>query len=168
VLAAVHRDLGDAHLLRLEERLADDKIALGRNLILGNDIIGPLVISGVDLPFIDELNQVDRFLAFQLEGLDFFRLKRHVDIGLDLIALDDVAVVNRSDTGDDLLVFDPLARRFVNLIEGDLRLAIHCRIEVDVDRDELQAEKASPIHMTQGWHETLLTGKRLGAMFASC
>ena len=42
----------------------------------------------------------------------------------DLIALDDLVAVDRADAGHDLLIFDPLAGRLVDLMELDRRAAL--------------------------------------------
>src|SRR5215216_6182397 len=105
-------------------RVADDEIAFRGHLILGHDVIGTLVIAGIDLVSIDELHHVDGFLAFEPDCLDLLWIHHHIDIWLYLVSLDNVAALNASNTRHHLFVFDALAAGFVNLIELNLSPAL--------------------------------------------
>ena len=62
----------------------------------------------------------------------------------DLIALDDLVAVDRADARHDLLIFDALARRLVDLVELDLRAALGRRIDLHRDRHQGEPDLPSP------------------------
>src|SRR5207249_10629308 len=66
IFLAAHGRLADAGFLRRFKRLADDDIALRRDVVGGNQVIGPFEIAGRDIAVIDELRQSDAVLGLEL------------------------------------------------------------------------------------------------------
>src|SRR5262245_47825080 len=62
-----YRHLPDARLPRGTQRLADDGVALGRELVGWNKIIGPFEIARIDVTIVRELRKVDRVLGLELD-----------------------------------------------------------------------------------------------------
>ena len=73
------------------------------------------------LVLVDELDEVERLAALELDAFDLFGVEQDVMALRHLVALDDLVAVDRPDAGHDLLIFDPLAGRLVDLVELDLR-----------------------------------------------
>ena len=117
--AAADGDLGQADLAGLSQRIADDDVAFAGELVGGGDEVGPLEVAVVDVFGIDELHEVDRLLALELDRVDLLGLERDVGVGVDLVALDDVGAVDLADALHDLLVVDAAAGGLVDLAEGD-------------------------------------------------
>ena len=111
----------------------------------GTTIIGLLVIEDVDLVRIDELGELERLLALQLDRLELLVVEQDVAALLILIALDDLVGIDRADAGHDLLIFDPLAGRLVDLVEGDGRAALGGGEDLDRDRDQGEPDLSLPI-----------------------
>ena len=106
----------------LRKRLADDDVALACELVGGRHEIRPLEEAVVDVLGVDELHEIDGLLALELERVDLFGLEDDVGVGVDLVALDDVGVLDLADALHDLLVVDAPARGLVDLAEADLAL----------------------------------------------
>ena len=145
IFLAAHRQLADADLLRLAQRLAqDDERFLGK-VVGGHDVIG----------LFDNTSRRCRAMSTNwtrssvlrlssLTALDLLGVEQHVMALRHLIALDDLVAVDRADAGHDLLIFDALARRLVDLVELDRRAALGRRIELDRDRDQRQPDLSPP------------------------
>jgi len=91
-------------------------------------------------------------VTHQPDRFDLLRLHGHIDIRLDLVALDDLAVLDRADARYHLFILDALAGRLVDLIKMNLGAALRRAIDIDVDRDKLEAQKSAPVHMSERWH----------------
>ena len=103
------------------QRLADDGEAFVGDLIVGgDDVIGLLEEARVDLVAADELDEVDRALALELDGVELVIVERDVFVLVDLEALDDVGGVDLADAGGDLEVADALARGLVDLVQRNV------------------------------------------------
>ena len=114
-------------------------------LVGRGDEIGALEIARVDLVDVDELDEVDGLLAFELDRVDLVRIQRHVGVVVDLVALDDVGALHLADALHRLGVVDAAAGRLVDLPEGDFRLRLDGVEDLDGDRDEGEAQKALPV-----------------------
>ncbi len=68
---------------------------------------------------IDELDELQGLLAVELDRLDLLVVEQDVMALRQLIALDDIVAVDRADAGNDLFVFDRLARWLVDLAKAD-------------------------------------------------
>ena len=142
LLAPGHGDLADRDCPRVTQRLADDAVALGRLLVGGEHVIGPLEKARIDLRLVDALDEIDGAPALETDGLDLLGLEQHIDLRLDLIALDDVGILDLADPGHGSLIAHALAGRFVNLIEADLGSGLDRRIDLDSNRHQRQAQSA--------------------------
>ena len=127
------------------KRLANDDVAFARMLVGGRDEVGPLEIARIDVGGVDELDEVDRLLALELDRVDLLGLERDVGVVVDLVALDDVGVVDLADALHRLGVVDAAAGGLVDLAEGDLGLALDRVVDLNGDRDEGEAQEAFPV-----------------------
>ena len=121
IFLAAHRELADADLLRGLQRIAQDDIGLLGEVVGRDDVIRLVEIDRVDVVLVDELDEVERLAALELDALDLLGVEQDIVALGDLVALDDLVAVDRADAGHDLLIFDALARRLVDLVELDLR-----------------------------------------------
>ena len=94
---------------------------------------------------IDELGQFERPLAFQPDPFNLLFINQDIFARGKFIALDDVVDIDRSDALDDLFIFDALARRFVNLVEGNRDTAFRRRKDVDRNRHQREPYLSFPI-----------------------
>ncbi len=90
-----HGHLAESDLLLARQRIAHDDEAFRRDIALGRHVIGLVDEAQVDVAFVDELHEVDRVLAFELDRVEFVGLENDVGVAFDLVALDDVLVVDR-------------------------------------------------------------------------
>ena len=95
-------------------------------------------------PIVDELDQVERLAALELDALDLLGVEQDVMALGDLVALDDLVAVDRADAGHDLLIFDALAGRLVDLVELDRGAALGRGVKLDRDRHQRQPDLPSP------------------------
>ena len=144
IFLAAHGELADADLLRPPQRLAQDDEGLLGKVVGRHDIIGLVEIDRVDVAQVDELAEVERLAALQLDALDLLVLEQDIFALRHLIALDDLVAVDRADARHHLLIFDPLARRLVDLVEGDGRAALGRGIDLDRDRDQPDPDLSAP------------------------
>ena len=91
---AAHDDLAQAQAPFLLQRGMDHPVAFFGKLVFRHDVIGPLVIARVDFLQLDELLEVQRFLAFELDCIQFLGLQRDVGVFGNLIGLDDIVLIN--------------------------------------------------------------------------
>lgn len=77
-------------------RSAYDDVTFAGKLADGRHEIRMLEIAIVDFLGVDDLYEVDRLLAFELQGIDLARLKRDVGVGIDLVTFDDVRTLDLS------------------------------------------------------------------------
>ncbi len=82
-------DLGYRHLPLLLERSKQDPVGLRASLV-GNQVVGGLVVDGVDLRLVDELDHVDDLRAVGRHRLELFVGEHHVGALFDFVAPDDV------------------------------------------------------------------------------
>src|SRR5579884_686327 len=153
ILLSPHRELPDADLVRGLERVAQHDIGFLGEIVGGDHVIGLVEIHRVDAVIVDELDQVERLAALELDALDLLGVEEDVVAFRDLIALHDLVLVDGTDARDDLFVFDPLARRLVDLMELDLGAASRGGIEFDRDRHQRQPDLPSPDRTRS--HQTL-------------
>src|SRR3546814_15164750 len=71
-----HRQLAEPDLLRAFQRLAQDDIGFLGELVGGDDIIGLGIIEDVDVAGVDELEQLQRALALELDRLDLLLVEQ--------------------------------------------------------------------------------------------
>jgi hypothetical protein len=154
--ASADRHLGDARFAGLAHGLANDCIAFSRDRIRRHDVIRSLEVAPVDLGDIDELGNVDRLLALELDRVDLLGLERDVGIGIDLVAFDDVTVLDFAETRHDLLVAYAAPGRLVDLAERDLGLSLHSVVDLDRDRNERKAQEALPVGTCLLRHDAVL------------
>jgi hypothetical protein len=108
-----------------------------------------VVVDRVDLLEVHELLDVDRACLLRLERLEFLRSDRHVAIGADLVALDDLLVRDLlARSGIHPLLADPLAGLGVDLVEPDGLLRDRA-VELDGDVDQSKADRTAP---NCAWH----------------
>src|SRR4029079_8756911 len=81
-------------------------------------------------------------------------LENDVLVLVDLVALDDIGIVDLADTFHGLCVIDAFAARLVDLVEGELGAAVDRVIEFDGDRNETETKKPLPISATWTCHPT--------------
>jgi hypothetical protein len=123
----------------------------------GSHEIGPLEIEHVDLVHADEPGELERPLRFELHRIDLVLAEQDIFALLHFIALDDLIGLDRPHAGGDLLVADPLAARFVDLVEADLRARLGRGMDLDRDRDQRQPDLSLPIGTRR--HPRLLAAK---------
>ncbi len=137
-------ELSDTDLVRLLQRLLNDDVAFFAGIAVGKEIIGPLVVAGVDGRGVDEADKLDGLFAFELQLVDLLLIEQHIFPFFIFEALGDFVVLDGADARRHLLVADALSRRFVDLVELDLPLAARRGIEPDRNGDEGEAEIAGP------------------------
>jgi hypothetical protein len=94
---------------------------------------------------VDELHQVDRAPALQLDLVQLFRIEHHIFVLLDLEAFHDVLGFHRANAGRHLLIADALARRLVDLVQRRVLAAVHGGEELNPDGDEREPQIALPV-----------------------
>ena len=144
-LLAAHRQLPQAHLARLPQRLAQHDVCFFGQIIRRHDVVRLFIIQHVDCIGIDELHQFQRPLRLQLDRFDLLIVEQHVIALGDFEALDDLVAINRPDPGHDLFIRDRLARRFVDLAKADRRAGLGGGEYLDRDRHQSQPDLALPI-----------------------
>ena len=82
--------LVDGELIVAADPDADHDVAFHRELIGGRQKVRPLEIAVVRILGIDETRQIERLLAFQLDGIDLIRLQDDVGVFAGFIAFDDI------------------------------------------------------------------------------
>ena len=104
----------------LANGLADDRERLLTDFAVRHDVIGVAQIKLVDLATRHEFLDVDDPLAFDRDRLEFLRLDLDIFAFGDLVALDDVGVIDFvAGVGVDLFVANAVAGFFVDLVEAD-------------------------------------------------
>ena len=88
----------------LLERVADDDESFLGEVVGGRDIIRLVVIDGVDVGQLDELGELQRLAALQLDLLDLLGVEQDIFALGDLIALEDLVAIDRSDARHHLFV----------------------------------------------------------------
>src|SRR5690606_13472958 len=92
-------------------------------LVRRDEVVGPVEVHGVDRVEVDEVLQLDRAGAVGLDGLELLGREHDVGAVVDLVALDDVVVVDLAVRAlDDPLVAHPLAGGPLQLVEADALL----------------------------------------------
>jgi hypothetical protein len=121
----------------LLDRLASYSVSLLANLAIGRDVVRIVQIEIVDLGSRYELIDLDCMPAFDRYCLEFFLGNFDVLSLADLIAHDDIVVIDLSTRhGIDFAVFDPVSGVFVDLMESDLLALRCCRKELDWTRHQ--------------------------------
>ena len=111
---------------------------------LGGEVVGRLVIDGVDRLEVDEVDDLDGPGGPRLDRLELFGLDDHVLAATDVVALHDVGVVDLfAGPLVDPLVADPVGRPFLELVEVD-GLVLGGRIEAHRDADQAEAQGSGP------------------------
>jgi hypothetical protein len=144
-LAAAEDDLAQRHLTGLGQIGADHAVGFLRHRAVGHDEVGLLEVERVDLVRIDKLDEIDGVLGFHTDRLQLRGLDRHVTALSDLVALDDLVAVDRTDPGHDLLVAHPCTRRTVNLMERDPPAVAGGAVELDREGDEGKPDVPLPV-----------------------
>src|SRR5690606_27643464 len=134
------------------QRLADNRIRLLRNIAVRRQIVWAFVIERTDGALFDELDQLDRLLRLDLQLFQLLVAEQDVAVLVDLIALDDLVTLHRSDAGRDLLITDTFAGLLMDLMQGDRRRRRGGVVQADRNRNERQPEVALP--GGSGRHET--------------
>ena len=98
------RQLPQPDLARRAQRLAQHHEGFLGEIVGGGDVIGLLEIERIDLVGLDELHQLKRLLALDPDRLDFAVLEQHIIALGNLVARDDVVLVDRPDPVGDLFV----------------------------------------------------------------
>src|SRR5579883_1783688 len=144
VLARPHDELGDAHLVRLLEGVAEER---ERPLaaLLGLEVARALEELGVDLGRLHELLDVDRRAALDVGLVEVVVGEGHpLPVGV-LESLHDVAPGDLLAAGlAGPLVADPPLVLRVEEVELRLLVLVDRGVEVDGDRDEPEAHEAFP------------------------
>jgi hypothetical protein len=81
-LPSCNGQLRKSDLSRLAQSIANDGITLACHLIGGDKKIRSLEIAIVDLFGIDILRQINRALALEFDGVNFFRLQQDVSVAV--------------------------------------------------------------------------------------
>ncbi len=121
VLPIREHDAGKRNAALVLHRISDDRERVAANLSVRNDVVGSLVVSLVDLPLGDELVDIDRVGALDLDRLKLFGLDFHVFPAGQLIA--PTLVVFVDDTARllvDHLLTKAVASLAVDLVEARL------------------------------------------------
>jgi hypothetical protein len=116
-------------------RRADHEGLLGQ-VIGRNDIKGLFEIDHVDLVGVDELGQLERLLALELDRLQLFVVEQDIAALLILVALDDLVGVDRPMPGT---IFSYLIRLPLGSwiwLKATGRAALGGRVDFDRDRDQ--------------------------------
>src|SRR6185295_1724489 len=115
--------------------------------------VGVVVVDRVDLLEVHELLDVDRAGLLRLDCLELLRRDRHVLVGADLVALDDLLVGDLvTARGVDPLLADALPGLGVDLVEPD-RLARDSAVQLHRDVDQPEADRTAPY---RAWHASNL------------
>src|SRR5664279_5124406 len=124
--------------MRALQRLAHHCERLRLRVVLRHDEVGLLVIFGIDLARLDKLRDFDGVLRRDAQVLDLVGLDHDVLALAILVALDDVALLDRAffALAGDLLVADPLASRAAELMETNLALRFGGGKETHTKGDE--------------------------------
>ena len=94
MLARREHHLAERHHAFLADRFADHRERLLPDFAVRHDVIGIADVELVDFVFRDELLDLDDALALDLDRFELFRLDLDVLALRDLVALDDVVVVD--------------------------------------------------------------------------
>ena len=144
IFLASHRELADADLLGRLQRIAQDDIGFLGEVVRWNDEIGLVVEHRVDVADVDELDEVQSLAALQLDAVDLLLVEEDIMPFGDLVALDDLVAVDGADARHDLLIFNALPRRLVDLMELDLGAAPGGGEQLHGDRHQRKADLSSP------------------------
>jgi hypothetical protein len=117
----------------------------GDLVVVRSDVERLVEIDRVDLVLIDELHKVDGALRLELDVVNLLIIEQDVFALLDFIAAHDLVGVDGADTGNDLLVADPLPGRLVDLVERNPGCGLRCREQLDRDRHQSQSDLTRPI-----------------------
>ena len=111
----------DCNHVHASNGLADDRVGVVPHLAVRHEIVGPDDVTLVDILPRHELVDLDRMGTFEGNVVQFVLADLDVGIGIDLVSLHDVF---RRDffpgLGVDLLVFDAVSGRSIDLVEADL------------------------------------------------
>ena len=144
-LAPRQHHLAQGDLALVLQRLADHLERFLRHLAVGHQEVGLLVVERVDLAGADELDQVDGVLALDPDRLELVVGEGDVAVLGDLVALDDLVLVDRPHAGHGLLVAHPLPARPVDLVEADPRAGRGGAEQLDRERDQRQPDMPLPV-----------------------
>ena len=98
--------------------IADDSEGILANFVVRHDVVGRVEVSLVDVRERYELVDRDGVAAVYLERFQLFVINSDINVLLDLIALDDVRLVDLvARVAVDLLVVNAGARRLVDLVD---------------------------------------------------
>ena len=101
-------------------RLADHPEGLSGELAIRIDVIGGIEVDRIDFVALDKALEVDDLRRFDLQGLQFIVVDRHIAAALVLVPLDDlVAVDDLAGLRVDELLLHAVAGLAVELIKPD-------------------------------------------------
>ena len=148
VLLLAQHDARDGDLLRLPHRLQQQRVSLGGALVRDHVVAG-VVVDGVDLLQVDEVQDVDGPRSLGVERLQLLGRDHDVLVAGDLVALDDVLKGDLlAVLGADPLLLDAGAVLVVQLVEPDVLLRGRGE-ELDGHVDQTETDGAAP---DGSWH----------------
>jgi hypothetical protein len=90
------------------------------DLAIRHNVVGPHQIKIVDFVAGNELVDVDRARGLQRDVVEFVLADLEIGVGVDFVAFDDIFVSDfLAGVGINLLILDPMARLFIDLVEAD-------------------------------------------------
>ena len=145
-LAAVEHDAGETHHVAFAHRLADHREGFGADLVIGHDVVGGVVVDGIDLRARHEMLDLDRMRALDLHVLQFFGFEQDVIVAGDFVAFHAIGGLDEvAGLGVDILLLQPVARIAVHHMEGDALAGARRREHRDGAGDQRQLQVALPI-----------------------
>src|SRR5436190_16951642 len=150
VLLGAQDEAGDADLPRALHRLDQQRVRLVGPAVR-DQVVGVVVVDGIDLRQVDEVLDRDRLGRARVERLQFFLGDGDVAALADLESLDDVLPGHfvAIDAADALLL-DPAAVLVVQHVEAHL-LGGGGRVELDRYADQSEADRPAPDRPRHGY-----------------
>ena len=143
MLAIVHRDLGDAHVAGLLQRVEQQGVRLFAGFVRRH-VVGGFEEDRVHLVGLDEFLDLHDLGRRGRDLLDLFVLDHHVAVFFVLVALDDFAARDRLVLGRAVEhLLDPRAVGFVELVEADA-FAARRAVQSDWERHQPEGEMPFP------------------------